>query len=154
MKVGTFNHNWTSMLKEICNGPWSPSPEHHCSPEHHSGLSLDISDACSGTGVFSKFVEESFAAVRMVFGHDKTFIRNKMACEKHKDKQAFLLAHHEPELLVKDIVELHQPFVSDIREPDKRAAVPATPMFGSGFSCKDFVFFCFFMRVSVVFSLC
>ena len=141
MKVGNFNHNWSTMLKDICNGPWSSAGEHLC------GRVLDIADACSGTGAFSRFMDETFQAVRSVFGHEKTFIRKRMACEKDLAKQQFLLAHHEPELLVGGIVGLHHPMVVDVRDKDRQAAVPATSVFGSGVSCKDFVFFCFLMRV-------
>ena len=134
MSVNSFNHNWSTMLSEICNGPWSPGPE------QHSGHCLELADACSGTGVFSKFVEETFSAVRSVFGHEKTFIRNRMACEKDAAKQKFILAHHDPELMVADIVSLHHPTAADIRVPDQLKPVPKTDCFGSGFSCKDFGF--------------
>ena len=88
-------------------------------------------------------MDEMFQAVRSVFGHEKIFIRNRMACEKDLAKQELLLAHHEPELLVGDIVELHHPMVVDVRDKHRQAAVPATSVFGIGFSCKEFVFFCF-----------
>ena len=130
-KVSSFTSNWASMLKHIANGPLSPA---------HAGIYdnvLEVSDACSGTGVFSFFVGASLDAASQVFGQPKVLVRHKMACEKEPPKQKFLIYQHQPELMVGDIIELCNPMATDIRNKDQQVPVPSTPLFGSGFSCKD-----------------
>ena len=121
--VSSFRVNFASVVQELSNGV--PGE-------------IDVADGCSGSGVFSFFVDAACLASHRVFDVPRVKkLRHRMMAELDTKKQKFLLRHHDVDLLVANICDLKNQTVTDIRKPTVPVVPPSTAIYCAGYSCQD-----------------
>ena len=101
------------------------------------GNSIPVGDGCTGSGVWLKWMEAQRVVRKAKYGIRFGGYLHKVAAENENPKRQFLDRHHEIELMLADVGHLNRARVSDTRDSDKIGYVPATSIFGGGFSCID-----------------